>query len=121
MGSPGAGLIIGGKYELEVMLGRGGMGSVWAAEHRDLGSRVAVKFMSQELVGNPQARARFEREARAAAQISSPHIVHVYDHGLHEGTPYIVMEMLEGEDLATRLGREAPLPVAEVVLPRTGS
>ncbi len=108
-----AGAVIGGKYQLESQLGGGGMGAVWRGMHGGLDVPVAVKFMNADLVTSSKARARFEREAKAAALIRSLHVVQIYDHGIDEGTPFIVMELLEGEDLAARLKREGQLPLAE--------
>ena len=91
-------------------LGEGGMGSVWVGHHGSLDTEVAVKFVASQLAdGNPDALRRFEREARAAAQIKSPHVVHTYDHGvMPSGVPYIVMELLQGESLGERLERGEP-------------
>jgi len=87
-------------------LGEGGMGSVWTAYHQTLQTEVAVKFMSTALASDQGALARFSREAAAAAQIKSPHVVQTYDHGVTPGgLPFIVMELLEGEDLRTRIQR----------------
>jgi len=97
-------------------LGRGGMGCVWVADHLTLRSRVAVKFLAAHATGKPEAVARFSIEATAAARIRSPHVVQVFDHGLAEGVPYIVMELLEGEDLAQRLKRERRIAPAETVV-----
>jgi eukaryotic-like serine/threonine-protein kinase len=89
------------------LLGRGGMGAVWLAEHEKLRSEVVVKFIVGSEALLPEARARFEREATLAAQAKSPHVVQVFDHGVSEqGVPYIAMERLSGEDLASRLERE---------------
>ncbi|WP_275976931.1 serine/threonine-protein kinase [Polyangium aurulentum] len=97
------------------MLGRGGMGSVWAADHLALKTEVAVKFMSAMYAEDPAMLTRFEREATSAAQIKSPHIVNVHDHGVTgDGIPYMVMELLEGEDLSVRIKRAGPLPLDEV-------
>jgi serine/threonine-protein kinase len=86
------------------------MGSVWLAEHLTLNTQVAVKFMSAQLAENPDAAARFSREATAAAQIKSPHVVQTFDHGLFEGRiPFIVMEFLEGESLSSYMKRNGPL------------
>ncbi len=115
MESPQPGRVIAGRYKLVGPLARGGMGSVWLARHLALDSPVAVKFMRSSLVDHAEARKRFAREAKAAAQIRSPFVVDVYDHGIDNGTPYIVMEHLEGEDLGTRLRREGPLPLEDVV------
>jgi serine/threonine-protein kinase len=92
---------------LERELGRGGMGSVWVADHRGLKAKVVIKFISREFATSADALARFEREAALAAQARSPHVVQVFDHGMaSNGLPYIAMELLEGEDLGTRLARE---------------
>src|SRR4051812_14787083 len=97
-------------------LGQGAMGSVWIAEHLALGTRVAVKLMAPELVRHPEFAERFRREAMAAAQLKHPHVAQVLDHGAtHDGTPYIVMELLEGETLRARLDRYGSLPLSEVV------
>src|SRR5262245_31166251 len=106
---PAPGTRIGGKYRLERSLAKGGMGSVWVARHEQLDALVAVKFMDPSLADTTAAVARFEREAKAAAQLSSPHIVRVQDFGVDDGTPFMVMELLRGEDLATRLDREGRL------------
>ncbi|EYF05366.1 Hypothetical protein CAP_3283 [Chondromyces apiculatus DSM 436] len=92
------------------------MGTVWGARHVTLGSPVALKFMSKALVEDSLALTRFSREAEAAARIRSPHVVQVLDHGVERGTPYIIMEWLEGEDLGTRLRRERRLPMDQLAL-----
>ncbi len=101
-------------------LGEGGMGSVWVADHLALHTKVVVKFISNELAKNADALARFSREAAAAAQVKSPHVVQTLDHGVSDdGTPYIVMELLEGGDLGAHLeasGRMAPVEVVNVVV-----
>jgi len=116
----GPGYLISKHVKLVRMLGRGGMGSVWIADHLALKTQVAVKFMSSALATDPNMLTRFEREATSAAQIKSPHVVHILDHGVTgDAMPYIVMELLEGEDLSTRLKRTGPLPpedVATIVL-----
>ena len=97
-------------------IAEGGMGSVWEGEHMALKTSVAVKFVLSEFGDNEEAAARFEREATAAARIKSPHVVQVLNHGLTEDdVPFIVMELLEGEDLETRLKREPRLPIELVV------
>jgi len=99
-------------------LGEGGMGTVWIADHHGLETQVVVKFISPELVGGDAAiLERFRREAAAAAKVRSPHIVQVFDHGaMADGTPYIVMELLEGESLEERLERLGRLAPQEVVV-----
>ncbi len=113
--SPFPGMLVGSNVRLKTVLGRGGMGSIWVAEHLSLQIDVAVKFLSPELTSLPEARARFEREAAAAALLKSSHVVQVYDCGVtDQGSPYIVMELLEGENLAQRLERHGPRPLMEV-------
>jgi eukaryotic-like serine/threonine-protein kinase len=111
------GTVLGGKYRLEALIGRGGMGSVWRAEHLGLNAPVAVKLLDS--VGAALATEllqRFYREARAAANIRSPHVVQILDHGVDEalGEPFIVMELMEGESLAQRLARSGRLSPAQV-------
>ncbi len=81
------------------------MGTVWLAEHLTLNVRCAVKFMTGEAMRDPSFASRFELEARAVAQLNSPHVVRVLDHDTHEGTPFIAMECLRGEDLGARIKR----------------
>jgi serine/threonine-protein kinase len=108
------GTIVGGKYRVERLLGSGGMGTVWAGVHVNLGTKVAIKFIRPQYASMEDARQRFEIEARAAAKLHTVHAVHVYDYGVtHDGLPYIVMEYLEGESLSEALIRRGPLPPAE--------
>jgi serine/threonine protein kinase len=96
-------------------LGRGGMGAVWMAEHQTLRTEVVVKFMADALASDPVSLARFSHEASAAAAVKSPHVVQMLDHGFtDDGTPFIVMELLDGEDLRRRLVREHVVPLAEL-------
>jgi serine/threonine-protein kinase len=110
--------LVAGKYRVTDLLGRGGMGSVWAGTHTSLGTRVAVKFIDQEHATSREARQRFENEARAAASLRSKHVVEVYDHGVtDDGRPFIVMEYLDGEPLDRRLdriGRMQPKDAARI-------
>jgi serine/threonine-protein kinase len=109
-----AGLVLAGKLRLDEPIASGGMGHVWLGRHLLLDLPIALKFMDASLIASPEARARFEREARAAAQLRSQHIVQILDYGLHEGAPYIVMEHLVGEDLRTRLERQKKLSLKEI-------
>jgi eukaryotic-like serine/threonine-protein kinase len=109
-----AGTIIAGKYHVERQLSQGGMGSLWVARQLQLQRLVAIKLMEPSLAASAQGRARFEREAQAAALIQSPHVVQIHDYGVEHDTPYIVMELLEGEDLGRRLKRERRLPLTTV-------
>lgn len=114
MKQPAPGVIITGKYRIERPLASGGMGSVWVARHIELGVDVAIKFINQELASSCDGRARFEREAKAAALIQSSNVVHVQDYGVDGDLPYIVMELMRGEDLEDRLERCGRLPLSEV-------
>jgi serine/threonine-protein kinase len=96
-------------------LAQGAMGSLWEAKHARHG-RCAVKFLAEQVAEKDQAAlARFAREAEACARLESPHIARLYEHGVVDGTtPYIVMELLEGESLQQRLDRTGSLPLREV-------
>ncbi|HEX6273526.1 MAG TPA: serine/threonine-protein kinase, partial [Polyangiaceae bacterium] len=108
------GRVIASKYCLLYELGRGGMGSVWVAEHLTLRTKIAVKLIDPMLAASAEAVTRFEREARAAALLRSPHVVQVLDFGIDGGSPYIAMELLDGESLATRLARQGRLTRTDV-------
>jgi serine/threonine protein kinase len=108
------GKLVTPTVRLEKPLGEGGMSSVWVAEHLTLRTHVVVKVMASELVADDDARARFSREAAAAAAVKSPHVVQVFDHGIVDGAPFIVMELLEGEDLRTRMARTGALMLRDV-------
>jgi len=97
------------------LLRMGGMGSVWVADHLALHTQVAVKFMATDLVQQELMVTRFAREASFAARIKSPHVVQIHDHGMTEdGIPFIVMELLEGEDLSELIKRVGALPLEDV-------
>jgi serine/threonine-protein kinase len=85
------------------------MGCIWSARHETLGTLLAVKFINPINTSSSELRGRFEREAVASARISSAHVVQAHDYGVEDDTPYLVMELLEGEDLAVRLKREKRL------------
>jgi len=111
-----AGDILADKYRVEQVLGRGGMGIVVAATHVQLGQRVALKFMLPAALESPGAAERFLREARAAVKLKSEHVARVIDVGtLDSGSPYMVMEFLEGGDLGQALEERGKLPVVEAV------
>jgi len=100
------GTVLEGKFRITKEIGRGGMAAVYEAENVDIGKRVAVKILAAELITSRVVRERFIREARAAAAIRSPYICDVYDSGMFEERPFLVMELLEGEslyDLMTRV------------------
>ncbi len=113
------GTTVAGAYRLERALARGGMGAVWIARHVRLDVDVAIKFMAPELAASAEARARFEREAKACAQLKSPHVVQVHDYGVADETPYLVMELLDGEGSRDarlrRVGRLGPAEALAVV------
>jgi serine/threonine protein kinase len=107
---------IAGKYRIERVLGRGGMGIVVAAEHLQLRQRVAIKLLLPDAGGGAETMARFAREAQAAARVHSEHVARVIDVAtLEDGSPYIVMEFLEGQDLGQLLASRGPLPLEEAV------
>ena len=103
-----------GPYEIQSPLGAGGMGEVYRARDTRLDRTVAVKILSTHLSANPEARQRFDREARAISSLSHPNVCHLYDVGIHDGTSYLVMEYLEGETLADRLSK-GPLPLDQLL------
>ena len=110
------GEILGGKYRLEKEIGRGSMGTVWSAVHLTLGQRVAIKLIAAEHAQAVEARQRFSTEAKAAARLRSRYVVQVYDDGeTSAGTPYIVLEYLDGETLEQRLERERDVPLNDAV------
>ncbi len=114
-GPLGVGDVVAGKYVVERVLGRGGMGQIVAAKHMELGTMVAIKIVLPEALGSEATAGRFKREALAMASLRSEHAVRIIDVGDLEGMPYIIMEYLEGNDLAAELRRRGPLPVREAV------
>lgn len=107
--------LLGGRFEVKTLAGRGGMGAVYDSRHRDLGRRVAVKIMPPALGDVPGFAARFRHEARLTAQLEHPGIVKVFDSGeTADGHLWYAMEYVDGEDLASRL-RRGPLEPAEAV------
>lgn len=108
------GTLVAGRYRIESPLGAGGMGCVWRARDEKLRRFVAVKMIAEGYELSKEARDRFEREAMAVAALNSPHIVQIYDYGVDGELPFMVMEMLEGEDLLTRLDKEGAMSLAHV-------
>ncbi|HYJ09314.1 MAG TPA: serine/threonine-protein kinase, partial [Polyangiaceae bacterium] len=105
------GSTIAGKYHIDRLIGRGGMGAVFQATNASIGKRVALKFLAAKTSKDGDAATRFQREAEAASLAESPHIVQIFDSGRSEqGLPFLVMELLTGEDLRERLRREGRLP-----------
>jgi serine/threonine protein kinase len=112
MTQPTEGDVLAGKFRIERVLGIGGMGMVVSAMHIHLDERVAIKFLLPEALSNGEAVARFGREARAAVKIRSEHVARVTDVGaLETGAPYMVMELLRGQDLSNLLRDSGALPV----------
>jgi serine/threonine protein kinase len=108
--------VVAGKYRVDRVLGEGGMGIVVAATHQQLDEKVALKFLRPSVASNPEIVARFVREARAAVKIRSEHVARVLDVGaLESGAPYMVMEYLDGQDLAQTLAGRGSLPVSETI------
>jgi eukaryotic-like serine/threonine-protein kinase len=110
------GSIVTGRYRLERPLAQGAMGCVWVARHLQLDVDVAIKLMAPGYVESTEARVRFEREAKASALLKVPNAVHIYDYGIEAGSPFLVMELLEGEDLAARLRRQRRLSLAATLV-----
>jgi serine/threonine protein kinase len=109
------GRTIAGRYKVTKLIGLGGMGAVYEGEHLGIGKKVALKFVDREFAQTEQVASRFAREARAASAIESDHIVQVFDAGMDEDRPYIVMELLRGEDLGRMLRRTNTIPIAEAL------
>jgi serine/threonine-protein kinase len=105
--------VLVGRYRLDERLGAGGMGSIWRAQHLVLAAPVAVKLIDREAFPDEETLQRFMREAQSAATLRSPHVVQILDYGVDDKLPFIVMELLDGENLAQRLRRLGRLPSAE--------
>jgi eukaryotic-like serine/threonine-protein kinase len=103
-----------GPYEIQSLLGAGGMGEVYRAKDTRLDRTVAVKILPQGIAETPEVRQRFDREARAVSSLNHPHICALYDVGHQEGIDYLVMEFIEGETLAARI-EKGPLPTADLL------
>jgi serine/threonine protein kinase len=110
------GQVLFGKYRIERLLGVGGMGAVVAAQHLQLDTTVAIKFLLPAMLESEEAVARFAREARAAVLMNNEHVARIFDVGtLASGAPYMVMEFLDGTDLGSMLQQKGPLPIKEAV------
>lgn len=115
VGLPAIGDVIAGKYAIEKVLGVGGMGVVFAAKHRHLDERVAIKLLLPQFAKDATIVARFMREATAASRIRGKHVARVIDVTCDGGLPYLVMELLDGYDLAETLESRGPLGLAETI------
>jgi len=111
MDEPEGGKLLAGRYRLDRRIGRGSMGSVWAGTDQKLRRPVAVKVMKERAALLQQALGRFEQEATAVARLRSPYVVQVYDYGVDGHCPFIVMELLEGQDLGELL-KESTHPLS---------
>jgi serine/threonine protein kinase len=109
-----SGQMLSGRYRLDSVLGRGGMATVWRGTDERLVRPVAVKVLDRSGITEPNAVRRFDQEARTAGRLTHPHIVAVHDTGVDDGTPYLVMELVDGVSLAVLLDR-GPLPVDQAV------
>jgi serine/threonine-protein kinase len=109
-----------GNYRITRVIGEGGMGVVYEGVHESLGKRVAIKTLLAIRSNNDELNERFVREGRAIAKIRHPNVVDVFDVAVHDGSPYLVMEYLEGEDLGARMEHEAPMTapaIADMLIP----
>ena len=113
MTTPATGVLLSRRYRLTERIASGGMGTVWAAEDEVLSRKVAVKVLNEALASDPRFGERFRREARAAARLTHPNIAGTFDYGEDDGRPYIVMELIEGENLADRLAGAGSLSPEE--------
>ena len=106
-----------GPYEIVEAIGAGGMGEVYRAIDTRLDRTVVLKVLNATVAADPQFQDRFDREARTISKLTHPHICTLYDIGRHEGSAYLVLEFLQGETLADRLGRskDRPLPLKEAL------
>src|SRR3954449_3776639 len=112
---PQPGDLVADRYELEELVGTGGMSSVFRAHDRQLERRVAIKILHEHYAEDPEYLERFRREARAVAKLSHPHIVTVIDRGEDGGRQYIVFEYVDGENLKQLIERTGPLPARRAV------
>src|SRR6202051_4595172 len=103
-----------GSYEIQSLLGAGGMGEVYRARDTRLDRTVAIKVLASHLSCSPELKQRMEGEGSGISSLNHPHICQLYDVGSQDGTDYLVMEFLEGETLAERL-RKGPLPLPEIL------
>ena len=106
------GTILGGRYRLVELLGQGGMATIFRARDTQLGRDVAIKLLRPEYLRDPDFSSRFRQEAQNAASLSHPNVVTVYDYGEDPSGPFIVMEYVDGEDLATILRRNGAAAAA---------
>ncbi len=109
------GQVLAGRYRVVALLGAGGMGEVYRADDLTLGQQVALKFPPRSLVADPDQLARFRAEVRSARQVTHPNVCRVHDIGEHQGQPFLIMEFIDGEDLASLLKRVGRLPEEKAI------
>src|SRR5213075_3011943 len=107
--------LVDGRYRVLRKLGTGGMANVYLAEDQELGRRVAIKVLDDRHASDDQFVERFRREAKAAAALSHPNIVSIYDRGETDGTYYIAMEYLDGRSLKELIVARGPLPISDAI------
>jgi eukaryotic-like serine/threonine-protein kinase len=112
---PFAGLLIAGRYRMIECIGRGGMGLIYKVEHVELGKLLAIKLLTGELTRDRRVVRRFKREALLVSRLSHPNTVQVFDYGTSDNFTYLVMELVNGKDLAFVVKMQGPLPVARLV------
>ena len=113
MTSPRTGPKKVGKYEILEVIGRGGMGVVYKATDPEIGRLVGIKMMTSAIINDPDLLKRFYREAQASGRLQHPNIITIYDLGVHDGTPYLVMEFLEGENLDLTIKVRRPMSIED--------
>ena len=113
-GDPLVGLVVAERYRINERIGRGGMGIVYRVEHTRIGKQLAMKLLAGELSTNKDVVRRFKNEALTVSKLSSPHTVQVFDYGVWNHLTYLVMELVEGENLAAPLRRLGPMPFARL-------
>jgi serine/threonine-protein kinase len=111
---PLVGLVVAGRYRIVAPIGRGGMGIVYRVEHTRIGKLLAMKLLAGELSSNKDVVRRFKQEALTVSRLSSPYTVQVFDYGVWQHLTYLIMELVEGQDLSRALRRHGPLPFARV-------
>jgi eukaryotic-like serine/threonine-protein kinase len=114
VGDPLIGVVVAERYKIVEALGRGGMGAVYKVEHTRIGKLLAMKLLTGELSRNPDVVRRFKLEALTVSKLSSPNTVQVFDFGASEGLTYLVMELVNGDDLGRTLRAQGPMPWSRV-------
>lgn len=113
-GDPWLGRLVGGRYRVEEILGRGGMGVVYKIKHQRMGKIAAMKVLHADLAQDPEVVGRFEREAEAVSRLAHPNTVQVFDFGTEGGALYLVMEFVRGQDLGALIDRDGPMSFQEL-------